>query len=87
LLSIPDQELFTAITNNTIFYAAETKKINSILRNDRKIRWCIFYQNIKDTSWPSCESPDDLDQLPGWIQDEIKNVFEWQDEVIVRKLA
>jgi hypothetical protein len=87
LLSIPDQELFTAIINNTIFYAAETKKINSILRNDRKTQWCIFYQNIKDHSWPSCESPDDLDQLPGWIQDEIKNVFGWQDEIIVRKLA
>lgn len=86
-LSIPHQELFTAIINNATHYSAEVKKIRSILRNDRKTRWCIFYENIKDTSWPSCETPDDLDQLPGWIQDEIKNVFGWQDEIIVRKLA
>lgn len=86
-LSIPPQELFTAIINNTMHYVSERAKIGSILRNDRKIRWCSFYENIKDPSWPICETPDDLDQLPEWIQDEIKNVFGWQDEIIVRKMA
>jgi hypothetical protein len=33
-------------------------------------QWNIFYKNIKDESWPSCEMLHQFDDLPNFIQDE-----------------
>lgn len=33
-----------------------------------------FYQDVKDESWPDCNSPEDLKNLPGWIQEECNQV-------------
>jgi len=83
LLSMPHLALFTAINNNAIHYSLESEKIRSILK--RNAEWCIFYENIKDPSWPICKTPDDLNQLPDSIQKEIKNSVSWQDEFLVKK--
>ena len=35
--------------------------------------WKDFYNNIKDTSWPTCPDIDYIDTLPKFILDELKN--------------
>lgn len=40
-------------------------------RIDRVGLWNEFYDAIKDASWPACTSPDALDTLPVFIQQEI----------------
>lgn len=79
VLLIPTEQLFTEIINNFILSDEKIVEINSVLAEDRKkVNWHNFYENIKDPSWPTCETPDDLDKLPNWLQDEIKNVFGWK---------
>ena len=34
--------------------------------------WRSFYNAIRDTSWPECETESHLSQLPQRIQDEVK---------------
>jgi hypothetical protein len=36
--------------------------------------WSNFYRNIRDPSWPQCDSVSEFDQLPGYIKEEINNV-------------
>jgi hypothetical protein len=38
---------------------------------DHRALWQEFYNNIKDPSWPQCDSPNDIGGLPEWIQQEI----------------
>lgn len=79
VLLIPPGQLFTEIINNFILSDEKIVEINSVLAEDRKkVNWHNFYENIKDPSWPTCETPNDLDKLPNWIQEEIKNVFGWK---------
>jgi len=37
--------------------------------------WTEFYNNYKDPSWPDCKSYNDIDSLPQYMQDEIKQVY------------
>ena len=37
--------------------------------------WSDFYTNVKDPSWPRCESYDKIYQLPEYIQHEIKSTW------------
>ena len=37
--------------------------------------WTEFYNNYKDPSWPECKSYNDIDSLPQYMQDEIKQVY------------
>jgi hypothetical protein len=39
-------------------------------------RWQIFYNNVKDSSWPDCKYKD-FDLLPSYIKDEIINTHEY----------
>lgn len=37
--------------------------------------WQIYYNKIKDESWPECEYPDDMDQLPDRVLKEMQEMF------------
>ena len=39
------------------------------------LSWQFYYQTIKDSSWPPCDSIEDCGYLPKHIQDELKTVF------------
>ena len=39
--------------------------------------WQNFYQEIKDPSWPDCDSEDEFWNLPKHIQEEIQQVFNY----------
>lgn len=43
--------------------------------NNNQTLWNEFYQNIKDPSWPECESFDSVSNLPAHIQTEIYKVY------------
>lgn len=50
-----------------------------------ELRWLNHYNDIKDPTWPMCNSFDDIDKLPNYIQLEIKqmhniNVLTCNDE-------
>ena len=72
-LVIPQSQLFEEIINNFMLSDQKITEINTVFRENEK--WCIFYENIKDPSWPICKTSKDLDKLPSWIQEEIKNIF------------
>jgi hypothetical protein len=38
--------------------------------------WQQFYSNVKDKSWPECESYDKIDSLPEYIIAEIKQLYQ-----------
>lgn len=38
------------------------------------VNWADAYNAVKDPAWPVCESYDDFDQLPGWIQQECTEI-------------
>jgi len=42
----------------------------------------IFYNNVKDISWPDCCSLDDFYNLPTYIQDECKNQHNFDQHVL-----
>jgi organic radical activating enzyme len=43
--------------------------------------WTDAYNDVKDPSWPMCESYSDFNLLPQWIQDECTNIHKisWND--------
>jgi len=43
---------------------------------DEKKLWSEFYTNIKDTSWPECDSLAEVVDLPMHIRNEIYNVYQ-----------
>jgi hypothetical protein len=49
-----------------------------------KLNWKKFYQVIKDTSWPSCTTVSDINQLPTAIKQEILNWPDWPSEEDLR---
>lgn len=44
----------------------------------RQSKWQLFYNSIKDISWPACETEAEFKNLPNWIQDEILTVHNGQ---------
>jgi len=38
--------------------------------------WQQFYSNVKDESWPECESYDKIDSLPEYILAEVKQLYQ-----------
>jgi hypothetical protein len=38
--------------------------------------WQQFYSNVKDESWPECESYDKIDSLPDYVSSEIKQLYQ-----------
>jgi hypothetical protein len=44
------------------------------IQQENDIEWQQFYNDIRDPSWPDCESKNDLKNLPDSIQIEIKNL-------------
>lgn len=55
-------------------YLHRREKDERLARNEL---WTVFYNNIKDPSWPDCDHYWDLDKLPTKIQREIIQDFEW----------
>jgi len=47
---------------------------NEIKFDNKKI-WQDFYANVKDQTWPECESYEDVTTLPGQIQAEINSLY------------
>ena len=45
-------------------------------RESMTFEWANHYNNIKDPSWPVCNSFDDIDKLPNYIQLEIKQMHD-----------
>jgi hypothetical protein len=41
--------------------------------------WRIWYKNIQDTSWPTCEFPNDFNSLPEHIQMECKQNYGYNE--------
>jgi hypothetical protein len=39
--------------------------------------WTDFYKAVRDSSWPNCETTDQLDNLPAYIKKEIIEVHKW----------
>ena len=37
--------------------------------------WEMFYSNIKDETWPECNSIKDITLLPEYIQEEIRQNY------------
>lgn len=65
-------------------------KIKSYLRSPRVLvkpspglEWRDAYQQVKDPSWPDCNSYDEFHTLPIWIQDECRELHKiaWEDWV------
>jgi hypothetical protein len=40
----------------------------------------VFYNNVRDPSWPDCQSAEEFTNLPLWIQKECIEVFEYDPE-------
>lgn len=38
-------------------------------------KFCTFYNNVRDSAWPDCNSEDDYSQLPANIQKELQEIF------------
>jgi len=55
---------------------AEWKKFD-VCTVDANTVWQAFYNNIKDSGWPRCDTQAEFELLPDWIQDEIVTVH-WQ---------
>jgi hypothetical protein len=43
---------------------------------DRNFLWQQFYHDIRDTSWPDCDSYDDRIYLPASVQEEINRLYQ-----------
>lgn len=53
------------------------KFFNYIPDTDQQQHWQTFYSDIKDESWPECNSIDDIDALPSYIQTEVKQNYQY----------
>jgi len=47
--------------------------------------WAEFYDDIKDPSWPKCESESDFVNLPQYIKDECINIYGYNTEQFKNK--
>lgn len=56
-------------------------RLISLILNNAKINlnydWQTFYNNIRGTDWPDCNSEDDFTSLPTGVQDEIVTKFNY----------
>jgi organic radical activating enzyme len=55
-------------------------------RDSNHTVWRHCYNNVRDPSWPDCNTPDEFALLPEWIQHECRTVFNvdpdiWNDEI------
>lgn len=53
----------------------------SMVQEIDSIPWIDSYNNVKDKSWPDCNSYQDFQNLPDWIQAECRDVhkIDWDD--------
>lgn len=63
----------------------------NLLNNDYTIRykeyndgWVQAYNDIKDASWPECNTPVDFEKLPTHIQDECANIHQVDPESYIK---
>jgi len=79
------------LNQDQTFSAVEKFFPNSYVRrvvntDPDNIYWKKSYSNVKDPSWPDCNTPEEFVNLPTWIQEECHNQFHmslkiWQDEI------
>ena len=53
-----------------------SKFFKQIIDDDNDLSWQQFYSDIKDESWPECESYDKIDSLPEYILTEVKQLYQ-----------
>ena len=49
--------------------------------------WVHTYNQVKDSSWPNCQTVDDFHLLPNYIQDECKNVHKIDPESYLKNTS
>ena len=40
--------------------------------------WQVFYQRVRDPSWPDCDVEEEFKDLPAWIQQELQDIHGYQ---------
>ena len=45
--------------------------------------WQLFYNRVRDSSWPECQTEEEFKLLPVWIQQELVTVFGYQPQTLI----
>lgn len=74
--------LIPSVYHSEIWMAPVTPTEATALKNQQwsrhqQQRFATWYHNIRDASWPDCDSPAQFDQLPIHIQTECAECFGW----------
>ena len=71
IVSVHDHNQRQEIVDNVHYFYKNKFYSKNVLNHNA---WRISYNNVKDSTWPECDNPEDFDRLPDYIQEECKNI-------------
>ena len=84
-----DQYFGSNIRNVLVDASHNTKKkfVDYYIKTNNQQSWTNSYNNIKDATWPECNSFQEFYNLPEYIQQECKHQHQFCPETFVNRLA
>lgn len=64
----------------------ENHQIQQFIQSEKSRLWIEFYNNVKDVSWPACDTQENMSLLPENIQQELLNLYQVPDIVLTDEM-